>query len=293
MPAINHTVLMSSARHFGNEQQINPYYHDEPVDIDRAVAEHDQLRLTMELAGVAVRQVAAPSDSQDGVYTANWALIRGDKAVLARLPAARKTEEDWAERQLRAFDLEVIRVPEDWHFSGQGDALPAGPYLFCGQGYRSDVRAQEFAAETLGYERVQLQTVPLLDESGAPVVNRESGWPDSFYYDLDLALSIIRAPEGDRHGLLAYCPDAFTPDSLETLQSMTHSFDLIVVSEAEAKEAFACNLVSTGSTVIMSDRAPNLKYELEYRGLKVLTPEVKELAKGGGFIRCQTLSFND
>ena len=52
MSLINHTVIMSSARYFSNEQQINPYYHDEPVDINRAVAEHDQLRLTMEQAGI-------------------------------------------------------------------------------------------------------------------------------------------------------------------------------------------------------------------------------------------------
>jgi len=43
----------------------------------------------------------------------------------------------------------------------------------------------------------------------------------------------------------------------------------------------------------MSANAPQLKANLEARGLRVLTPEVVELAKGGGFIRCQTLSFND
>lgn len=293
MPAINQTVLMSSARYFANEQQINPYYSDELVDIDRAMTEHDQLRRTMEQAGVTVRLVDAPPDSQDGVYTANWALIRRNKAVLARLPLARRSEEAWAERQLQALGVEVIRVPENWHFSGQGDALPAGNYLFCGQGYRSDERAQAFAAETLGYERVQLQTVPLTDQAGQPLINQASQWPDSFYYDLDLALSVITVPHDGQKGLIAYCPDAFTAGSLSTLLSLTNRFDIISVSEAEAKEAFACNLVSTGTTVIMSDRAPDLQRELEQHGLNVLTPSVVELAKGGGFIRCQTLSFND
>ena len=293
MSLINHTVLMSSARYFSNEQQINPYYHDEPVDLAKAVAEHDALRKTMESAGVTVRQVTAPSDSQDGVYTANWALIRGAKAVLARLPQARTSEEDWAEAQLTALGITVVRVPDDWHFSGQGDALPAGNFLFCGRGYRSDERAQAFAAKTLGYERVQLQTVPLTDETGTPLINEDSGWPDSFYYDLDLALSIIRPPLDGQKGLLAYCPDAFMAESVATLKNLGDTFDLITVSEREAKEAFACNLVSTGETVIMSDRAPQLQRDLEACGLRVLTPSVVELAKGGGFIRCQTLSFND
>lgn len=293
MHTLNHTVLMSSARFFNNEQQINPYYNDEDVDVDRAVAEHDHLRATMEQAGVSVRQVAAPSDSQDGVYTANWALVRGNKAVLARLPDARKTEEDWAEHQLRAFGIDVTRVPEDWHFSGQGDALPCGKYLFAGQGYRSDPRAQTFAAQYLGYELVQLQTIPLLDSDGTPVINQESGWPDSFYYDLDLSMSILKAPKDDQKGLIAYCPQAFTAQSLRTLRSMDGEFDFITVSEDEAVNAFACNLVSTGETVIMSANAPLLKAAVEAHGLTTMTPQVVELAKGGGFIRCQTLSFND
>lgn len=290
---MNTTVLMSSAKYFSNDLQINPYYQDEPVDINAAMREHDQLKATIEQAGITVRQVAAPPDSQDGVYTANWALIRGNKAVLARLPQARKTEEAWAERELQALGLEVIRVPEDWHFSGQGDALPCGRYLFAGQGYRSDPRATAFAAQQLDYELVQLQAVPQLDSAGKPIINQESGWPDSFYYDIDIAISMIREPEGDKKGIIAYCPAAFTPESIATLENMTDTFDFILVSEEEATKAFACNLVSTGQSVVMSANAPVFKADLESRGLRVFTPEVVELAKGGGFIRCQTLSFND
>lgn len=293
MPRINHTVLMSSAQYFSNEQQINPYYHDEPVDLEAAQREHDHLRATMEQAGISARQVTAPSDSQDGVYTANWALVRGQKAVLARLPDARKAEEAWAERELTNLGIDIVRTPEDWRFSGQGDALPCGDYLFCGQGYRSDPRAQAFAADHLGYTLVQLQTVPQLDNDGIAVINAESGWEDSFYYDIDLAMAIIRPPANGQKGLIAFCREAFTTESVEKLLSMSDEFDFIFVSEDEAVNAFACNLVSTGETVIMSAHAPNLKADLESRGLATLTPEVVELAKGGGFIRCQTLSFND
>jgi len=44
--------------------------------------------------------------------------------------------------------------------------------------------------------------------------------------------------------------------------------------------------------VIMSAPAPLLKTALESRGLTVLTPEVAELAKGGGYIRCTTLTLD-
>lgn len=291
MSLINTSVIMSSAAYFSNEQPINPYYGEESISIEKAKAEHDTIRRMLESAGINVTKVDAPSDSQDGVYTANWALIRGNKAVLARLPDARKSEEAWAESILRDHGIEVIYVPENWKFSGQGDALPCGNYLFCGNTYRSDESAQKFAAETLGFTRIQLRTMPQLDANGQEVINASSGWPDSFYYDIDLALSIIKGPSADSLGTIAYCPEAFTPKSRETLSSL-EGFEKIIVSETEAREAFACNLVSTGKTVIMSAHAPHLKAALEAHGLNVLTPEITELAKGGGYIRCTTLSCN-
>lgn len=288
---INRTVLMSDALHFSTEQAINPYYGAPSVDVELAVAEHKSIMDALSSAGVTVERVPSPTESQDGVYTANWALVRGDKAVLACLPDVRKAEEDHAEQMLTQLGKTVVRVPDGLKFSGQGDALACGNYLFCGQGYRSDEAAQKFAADTLGYERIQLQTIPKLDEQGNPVINAVSGWADSFFYDIDLALAIIKGPESGEKGLIAYCPDAFTPDSREHLARFD-GVEKIEVSLEEAQQAFACNLVSTGETVIMSANAPRLKAALEAKGLKVLTPNIFELAKGGGYIRCTTLTLD-
>ena len=68
-------------------------------------------------------------------------------------------------------------LPQPWRFSGQGDALVCGDLVFCGAGYRSDEAALEYAAQHFGLERIQLQTLPLLDGSGDPVTNVVSGWP--------------------------------------------------------------------------------------------------------------------
>lgn len=291
MTLINRTVLMSDALNFSTDQAINPYYGDSVVNEDQATAEHNAIRAALEAAGVTVTQVPSPTDSQDGVYTANWALVRGETAILARLPDVRKAEENHAEAVLRDLGKTVLRVPDNLKFSGQGDALACGNYLFCGSGYRSDEAAQAFAAEQLGYERIQLQTIPELDESGNAVVNHVSGWADSFFYDIDLALSIIKGPTEGQKGLIAYCPEAFTPESQQRLAAFD-GVDKITVSFDEATKAFASNLVSTGETVVMSAHAPALKAELEARGLRVLTPEVSELAKGGGYIRCTTLTID-
>lgn len=288
---INRTVLMSDALNFSAQQAINPYYFNSHTDIPVAQAEHKSIKQALETAGVTVISVPSPRDSQDGVYTANWALVRGDKAVPARLPNVRKAEEAYARQVLKKLGKEIIEVPEGLRFSGQGDALACGNLLFCGSGYRSDEAAQVFAAETLGYERIQLRTIPQLDENGTPVINAVSGWEDSFFYDIDLALSIIRQPEDDKPGLIAYCPEAFTEESRQRIEALAE-VEKIEVSLEEAEQAFACNLVSTGETVIMGDGAPNLRAKFEARGLTVLTPHIQELSKGGGYIRCTTLTLN-
>ncbi len=282
---------MSDPRNFATTAAINPYYGEGVPNTEGALREHATIKSMLESAGVKVISVSSPTDSQDGVYTANWALVRGNKAILARLPNARKSEETYARRVLSELGKEVIEVPDELRFSGQGDALPFGDYLFCGQGYRSDEAAQSLAAEQLGYTRIQLQTVPQLDADKKPIVNPISGWPDSFFYDIDLALAILRVPTENEKGLIAYCKEAFTPESQKLLEEFPRA-DKIIISLEEAMNGFAANLVSTGSTVVMSDKAPKLKVELEARGFTTLTPSITELIKGGGYIRCTTLSFN-
>lgn len=281
---------MSDALHFSAEKAINPYYGDPEVNQSLASKEHQSIVQALSNAGIKIVQVPSPATSQDGVYTANWALVRGDTAIISRLPDVRKSEEAYAEKVLRELGKTIIHVPDGLKFSGQGDALACGDLLFCGKGYRSDEAAQKFAAETLGYERIQLQTIPELDKNGTSVVNKISGWPDSFFYDIDLALSIIKPPADNQKGLIAYCPEAFVPESREFLAAFDQ-VEKIEISLDEAQHAFAGNLVSTGETVIMSAHAPKLKVALESHGLKVITPEISELAKGGGYIRCTSLSL--
>ncbi len=284
---------MSDAHNFSALHPINPYYFDTATDTAAAQSEHESIYNAFIEAGIKVTRVPSPTLSQDGVYTANWALVRGDTAVLARLPNIRKAEEDHARSILESIGKTVHFVPKGLRFSGQGDALACGDYLFCGKGYRSDEAAQKFAADVLGYKRIQLQTVPQLDTDGSIRINPISGWEDSFYYDIDLALSILRAPTETEPALIAYCKEAFTPESQHILASLPpEEFETILIPEDEARHAFAANLVSTGSTVIMSSAAPALTSELRRRNFSVITPSIQELAKGGGYIRCTSLTIH-
>lgn len=282
--SLNKTVLMSGAEHFDDGYAINAYMDASiPVDVAAAVAEHTAVAEALETAGVTVLRVPAPEHCQDGVYTANWGLTRGKKAILSSLPNKRQAEQPYARAALEQHGFEVIEAP--YRFSGQGDALPCGNYLFIGSQYRTDPQMHQFIADTLGYDVIGLQTVPYLDEHGQPITNAVTGWPDSFFYDIDLALSVLR------EDLIAWCPEAFMPESQEKLHALP--IDKIEVSLEEAMQGFACNLVSTGETVIMSAHAPLFQAQLEAKGLHTITPEIHELAKGGGYIRCTTLTLDN
>lgn len=284
MTKINQTVLMSGAEYFNDDFAINPYMDASvPVNTMQATAEHAAVAAALEAAGITVIKTPAPEGCQDGVYTANWALVRGDKAIMSYLPNKRQAEQPFAKEALEKLGKKVVSAP--YPFSGQGDALPCGDYLFMGTGYRTDPRMHDLVKEVLGFTVISLQTIPQLDANGEPQVNEVSGWPDSFFYDIDLALSVLR------EDLIAWCPEAFTEDSQKKLRELP--IEKIEVSLDEAMKGFACNLVSTGETVVMSAHAPLLKAAIEAKGLKTITPEIQELAKGGGYIRCTTLTLSN
>lgn len=274
---------MSGTQYFTDDFAINPYMDSSlAIDTDQATAEHLAIRAAFEAAGIKVEQVSAPADCQDGVYTANWGLARGKTVILSSLPNKRQAEQPFAQKVLHDLGFKTIDAP--FRFSGQGDALPCGDLLFMGTTYRTDPRMHSFVADRLGFRVISLQTVPSRNRQGVPLTNEVTGWPDSFFYDIDLALSVIRP------NLIAWCPEAFVPESQTKIRQL--DIEKIEVSFEEATNGFACNLVSTGETVIMSAQAPQLQAALQAKGLKTITPQIKELAKGGGYIRCVSLTLD-
>lgn len=279
---INQKLLVSGADYFTDDYKINPYYTETKINREKAIAEHARIVECFREAGIEIIKVDPPKGCQDGVYTANWAIVKDGIAVMARLPEARKGEEAYARKKLEEQGIKTYLVPENYLYSGQGDSLRCGKYLFAGRGYRSDPEAQTFVADKLGLELIQVHANPQLNTDGSIHINPATNHADSFWYDLDLAISII-----DEH-TIAYCPGALDEESNKKLEAI-QDLDKIIVDYDECTKGFACNLVSTGKHVIMSANAPNLKSALEARGLICITPEITELLKGGGYIRCISL----
>jgi N-dimethylarginine dimethylaminohydrolase len=264
---------------------INAHEHNrEKLDRDRAIAEHRACVVGLRSAGIAVEQIPSPPECQDGVFTANWGLTWNGRALLSRLPNLRRREEPHAERALRRLGFETTRA----HvlFSGQGDALIIGDgRVLIGNGYRTDQAVATEIRDWLGLEPIVVQAKPKrLLGFGPPARNRMTGLGDSYFYDLDLVVGVIR-PD-----LLAVCLSALTHSGREAIRSL-RGVDIIPVAYEEARNALATNLVSTGETVIMSDAAPQLAAELDRRHLELIRLPNHELKKSGGGFRCSTLSL--
>lgn len=263
---MNSHLLVSDTRHFRIEYQINPYMRmTEQPHPEAAKAEHRDIVDAHIAVGRRIEYLPSVPWCPDMVYTANAALVRGNRAVLGRLPTQRKCERPYFRAWLGAHGFDVVDAP--FPFSGQGDALPCGDLLLAGYGQRTDRRMHGFLAQHLDYDVVSLRTV------------------GPQWYDLDLAVAIIRQPD-----TVAYCPQALDMVSRRTIRSL--GLDLIEVTPCEA-EQFALNLVSDGRAVTMTRGAPQFAAALRARGLQVLELSTTQLRKGGGGVRCTSLTLDN
>lgn len=263
---MNKHLLITDAKHFSVEFEINPYMHqiDQPDKV-KAVQQHEAIMQAHRDAGRSLEYLPTVAGVPDMIYVANSGLTRGNKVILSQLPAERQPETPHYRKWFQANGWEVIEPP--YLFSGQGDALPLGDSVIMGSGWRTDVRMHQFVADTLGYKVIPIQTL------------------SQEWYDCDLAVAILR------QDLIAFCPEAMDQASVDRLSSIP-GVEHIIVSLEEAKK-FACNLVSDGTTVVMTNDAPELQAAIKAHGLTTILCATDQLAKGGGAIRCTSLALDN
>lgn len=294
MLLLNKKLLVSGADYFTSDQAINALMHDPKVDHIKAIKEHSTIIAAFKKAGIEVIKVDPPKSCQDGIYTANWALVRNGRAIMSRLPNTRKPEEKYAIECLKKLGIETYTLPKDIRaFSGQGDALICDDYVFTQSPYRTSKEAHEFIKNYLHVKLIiSLHTKPLRwFKYGPSKKNKITKWPDSPTYDIDLAIAILRPKTEKSKALIAYCPEVFDRRSNRIIKSLK-DFDKIIVSKDEAMNHFALNLVSTGETVIINSGTKLFHENLIKYGFKVIELDLPELKKGGGSIRCCSLDIS-
>jgi len=120
----NTEILMCSPDFFSVDYQINPWMkEDAVVNSDLAMKQWNELKEVVEKYAT-VRVLPPQSGVPDIVFTANAAVIKDKKAVLARyMHPQRQKEEPYNLKWFQEHGYETIEPPKDVYFEGAGDAL--------------------------------------------------------------------------------------------------------------------------------------------------------------------------
>jgi len=252
---------------FGIEYEINPWMNVE-VTADHAAATEQWNALYELLASTGAQiELQPPVEGlPDLVFTANAAMMFGNKAVLSRFKHPQRQGETPHDRQwFESNGFEAIDPPGEFSFEGAGDALFCGDTLFAGYRMRSDASGAQQIGQLLGVRVLPLELV------------------SARYYHLDTCFCPL-SPEK-----AIYFPGAFDAYGRRVLAE--HVPQLIAVEPDEA-ESFACNAVVVGKQVFTNKGCPRLHEDLAKHGYEPTATPLGEFVKAGGSAKCLTLRLD-
>jgi N-dimethylarginine dimethylaminohydrolase len=261
---------MCKPDYYGVKYEINPWMKME-VQSESTLAKkqwenlYDILKNQL---GVDVVLVPPEKEVPDMVFTANAAVMHGNKAVISRFRhPERQLEEKYFAKWFEANGYEVIRLPDEMSFEGAGDALYLGGILYSGYVPRTDISSHTYISELLKIPVLSLELVS----------NR--------FYHLDTCFCPLK---GD---YLIYYPPAFDQYANRVIESNVPPEKRIIVNEEEASY-FTCNAVNIGDAVVTNNTTARFAKLLAEKGFKHYQTDLGEYMKAGGASKCLTLKLN-
>jgi dimethylargininase len=234
------------------------FHQKEPIDVEKAVAQHGAYEQCLARLGLRVVHIPAEPDLPDAVFVEDTAVVTDEVAVITRMGAMSRRAEarSVAEALARYRPLEFLREPAT--LDG-GDVMRVGRRLLVGESKRTNqegISQLRAILEPLDYEVSGVGVRGCLHlKSGCSYIGRKS-------------ILVNRA----------------LIDS-----SRLEGFDLI---EVPAEEPWAANALLAGETVIIPESFPRTKALLEARGFQVEAVDVSELQKAEGGVTCTSIIFN-
>ncbi|NED99384.1 dimethylargininase [Phytoactinopolyspora halotolerans] len=258
--------VMCPPAHFAVEYAINPWMDtSRPVHRGRAVAQWERLRETYEALGHQVDLLEPIPGLPDMVFTANGAMVIGDRALGARFRESVREPEAPAHREfLTGLGIDV-RLPQAVN-EGQGDFAWTGRHILAGSGFRTSREAHVEVEQTFGVPVLALELV------------------DPRFYHLDTALCVLDSD------VIAYYPPAFSEASRRILAEGYP--DAILAGDDDA-QVLGLNAVSDGEHVVLAAQAEKLCARIAEAGFTPIPVDVSELLRGGGGAKCATLELHD
>lgn len=258
-------LFMCRPDFYGIEYEINPWM-SRTRQADRERADRQWQRLC-EIVGTdlggEIELIEPQPALPDMVFTANAGVVWNGKFIVSNFRhEVRRREARHYEAWFEARGHEIVRLPADLYFEGEGDLLRCGDVWFAGYHIRSDILAHQKIAEIFEREILSLELT------------------SSWFYHLDTCFCPLGA------GRAIFYPGAFDAYARRVLENYVP--ELIAVSEREAGR-FACNAIVDGNRIVMNDGCPELHRALEASGYAVFETPLDEFIKAGGSAKCLAL----
>ena len=200
-------------------------------------------------------------------FTANAGLAASGRVIPARFrnPERAGEEEPFTDWFTRA-DFDVIEVPGEDPFEGEGDALfqPGQALIWAGYGVRTALETHAILGRAFDAEVVSLRLV------------------DPRFYHLDTCF----APLPD--GRLLYYPAAFDERSQRAIERRIPVSNRIAVDDKDAI-GFACNVMRLDDKLFLNQASQPLRQSLADWGFETRVCPVGEFLKAGGGVKCLSM----
>ncbi len=257
-------LLLCPPDHYSIQYEINPWMSkSRAADTPLVKAQWKGLFDTLSKLDTQVETITPAETLPDMVFTANAGLTVGKKFI----PSNFRHEERAGEAPLFAAWMEergyeIIWLPSDLYFEGEGDALFGGDALFCGYKFRTDINSHRAIADIFGCLVISVELV------------------DPRFYHIDTCFCPL--PDGGA----MWFPAAFDEYGQRAIRDRLPN--LIDVPEEEAA-GFCCNAVVLDKDIVLPDGAKTVISLLTERGYNCHPLPMSEFLKAGGACKCLTM----
>jgi dimethylargininase len=229
----------------------------EPIDLERAEAEHHDYEQQLAALGATVRRLPATPALPDGVFVEDTAVVLDEIAVITRPGAMSRRAETASVAAALATYRPTVTIEAPGTLDG-GDVMVAGREVFVGQSSRSNAEG-----------------IAQLRRAIAPHGYSVTAVPVGGCLHLKSAVTCV-------------APQTLLVNPEWVLREMFADYRLLPVDPAEP---MAANALALGGAVLHSSQHPRTRARLAAEGLSVVPVSLGELAKAEDAITCCNLVF--
>jgi dimethylargininase len=230
----------------------------QPIDIGKAIAQHDQYEACLASLGIAVVSLPAVPDLPDAVFVEDPAIVLDEIAIMTRMGAESRRGESASLAEAVARFRPLRWIAEPGTLEG-GDVVRIGSTLFVGRSARSnDAGIAQMARELapLGYavRAVEMQSCLHL-KSACTYLGRDTVLANRDWVDLG-------------------------------------PFENARAIDVAPGEPAAADVLAIGDSAIIPASFPETARILDRAGWRVLAIDVSELQKAEAGVTCMSLIFS-